>query len=67
MQSNTYDAQFGRTGGGTINVSLKSGTNKLHGSLTITFATTPERQFVSEQRRQSESSGLSLESARPGD
>ncbi|HEX4947807.1 MAG TPA: TonB-dependent receptor [Blastocatellia bacterium] len=33
VQSNTYDAQFGRTGGGTINVSLKSGTNKFHGSL----------------------------------
>jgi hypothetical protein len=33
VQSNTYDAQFGRTGGGTVNVSLKSGTNRLHGSL----------------------------------
>lgn len=33
VQSNTYDAQFGRTGGGTINVSLKSGTNKFHGAL----------------------------------
>src|SRR5262245_31917519 len=33
VQSNTYDAQFGRTGGGTINVSLKSGSNKFHGSL----------------------------------
>jgi hypothetical protein len=33
VQSNTYDAQFGRTGGGTINVSLKGGTNQLHGSL----------------------------------
>ncbi|MBI1764531.1 MAG: TonB-dependent receptor [Acidobacteria bacterium] len=33
VQSNTYDAQFGRTGGGTINVSLKGGTNKFHGAL----------------------------------
>jgi hypothetical protein len=33
VQSNTYDAQFGRTGGGTVNVSLRSGTNRLHGSL----------------------------------
>jgi len=33
VQSNTYDAQFGRTGGGTINVSLKGGTNQLHGAL----------------------------------
>src|SRR5262245_28928622 len=33
VQPNTYDAQFGRTGGGTVNVSLRSGTNRLHGSL----------------------------------
>jgi hypothetical protein len=33
VQSNTYDAQFGRTGGGTINLSLKGGTNKFHGAL----------------------------------
>jgi len=32
VQTNTYDAQYGRTGGGTVNVSLKSGTNKLHGA-----------------------------------
>ena len=40
VQSNTYDAQFGRTGGGTVNVSLRSGTNRLHGSLYHTSATT---------------------------
>lgn len=33
VQTNTYDAQYGRTGGGVINVSLKSGTNQIHGSL----------------------------------
>lgn len=33
VQTNTYDAQYGRTGGGVINVSLKSGTNRLHGTL----------------------------------
>jgi len=33
VQTNNYDAQYGRTGGGVINVSLKSGTNRLHGSL----------------------------------
>jgi hypothetical protein len=27
-----YDAQYGRTGGGVINVSVKSGTNNFHGS-----------------------------------
>ncbi|MGH9658045.1 MAG: TonB-dependent receptor domain-containing protein, partial [Bryobacteraceae bacterium] len=33
VQTNNYDAQYGRTGGGVINVSLKSGTNRLHGAL----------------------------------
>lgn len=33
VQTNTYDAQYGRTGGGAINVSLKSGTNQFHGVL----------------------------------
>ena len=31
--TNSYDAQYGRTAGGVINVSLKSGTNSFHGSL----------------------------------
>jgi hypothetical protein len=30
---NTYDAQYARTGGGTVNTTLKSGTNEWHGSL----------------------------------
>src|SRR5580658_116795 len=30
LQVNTYDAEFGRTGGGTFNLFLKSGTNQLH-------------------------------------
>ncbi|MBM3736842.1 MAG: hypothetical protein FJW39_13750 [Acidobacteria bacterium] len=33
IQTNSYDAQYGKTGGGIINVSLKSGTNQLHGTL----------------------------------
>ncbi len=32
VMTSTYDAQYGRSGGGTVNVSLKSGTNSLHGS-----------------------------------
>ena len=32
MQSNTYDAQYGHTAGGIMNVVLKSGGNKFHGS-----------------------------------
>lgn len=31
--TNSYDAQYGRTAGGVINVSLKSGTNDLHGAV----------------------------------
>jgi hypothetical protein len=31
--TNSYDAQYGRTAGGVVNVSLKSGSNSFHGSL----------------------------------
>jgi hypothetical protein len=30
--TNSYDAQYGRTSGGVVNVSLKSGTNAFHGT-----------------------------------
>ncbi len=33
IQTNAYDAQYGRTGGGIINVALKSGSNRIHGAL----------------------------------
>ena len=33
VQTNTYDAQYGRSGGGVVNVSLKSGTNQIHGNV----------------------------------
>ena len=32
LQASTYDAEVGRTGGGTFNTFLRSGTNDLHGS-----------------------------------
>jgi hypothetical protein len=32
VQTNLYDAQYGRSGGGVVNVLLKSGTNALHGA-----------------------------------
>ncbi|MCU1328125.1 MAG: carboxypeptidase regulatory-like protein [Bryobacterales bacterium] len=32
VQANTYDAEMGRTGGGTFNTFLRSGTNAVHGS-----------------------------------
>ncbi len=31
IATNTYDAQYGRTAGGVVNMSLKSGTNSFHG------------------------------------
>ena len=31
VSTNTYDAQYGRTAGGVVNMSLKSGTNNFHG------------------------------------
>jgi len=31
IQTNSYDAQYGRTAGGVVNMTLKSGTNSFHG------------------------------------
>lgn len=33
VQTNTYDAQIGRTGGGSVNTTIKSGSNAWHGTL----------------------------------
>lgn len=33
IMSNAYDAQYGRQAGGTLNVSIRSGTNAYHGNL----------------------------------
>src|SRR5882757_9686459 len=33
VMTNTYDAQYGRVGGGTVNTVLKSGTDKFHGTV----------------------------------
>ena len=33
IQTNAYDAQYGKTGGGVVNVALKSGGNRIHGTV----------------------------------
>jgi hypothetical protein len=33
IQTNTYDAQYGRTGGGIVSLSVKPGTNSYHGAV----------------------------------
>ena len=33
ISTNSYDAQYGRTAGGVVNISLKSGTNSFHGEV----------------------------------
>jgi Carboxypeptidase regulatory-like domain len=33
VMTTTYDARYGRTGGGTVNMVIKSGTNAIHGTL----------------------------------
>ncbi len=37
VQANSYDAQFGRIGGGVTMFSIKSGTNQLHGEVFETY------------------------------
>ncbi|MGA2329402.1 MAG: TonB-dependent receptor [Bryobacteraceae bacterium] len=41
VQTNTYDAQYGHTGGGIFNITLKSGTNELHGTAYEFFRRSP--------------------------
>ena len=41
IQSNIYDAQYGRTSGGVVNVSIKPGTNKFHGAVYEYLRRTP--------------------------
>ncbi|MGH9542566.1 MAG: carboxypeptidase regulatory-like domain-containing protein [Terriglobales bacterium] len=33
IMTNTYDAEYGRTGGGVVNTTLKAGTNQFHGTI----------------------------------
>jgi len=46
LQTETYDATMGRTGGGVFNTTLKSGTNDVHGSL---FGYTRQSDWLANQ------------------
>jgi len=46
LQTETYDATMGRTGGGVFNTTLKSGTNDVHGSL---FGYTRQTDWLANQ------------------
>lgn len=39
VMTNTYDAEYGRTGGGVVNTTLKAGTNQYHGTAFDYFVT----------------------------
>lgn len=43
VQANTYDAEMGRTGGGVFNTTLRSGSNRMHGSA---FGTIQETDWL---------------------
>jgi len=53
VQTATFDASFGQTEGGVTNISIKSGTNALHGTVNYTkMAPEPVRKRFLRQRQQ---------------
>lgn len=51
IQTGNYDAEFGRAGGGVVNVITKAGTNDFHGSLFGFFDSTRDDAITSSQAR----------------
>jgi hypothetical protein len=50
IQTSNYDAEFGRAGGGVINVITKSGTNHFHGTLSYLLDVTRDDAITNTQR-----------------
>ena len=66
VQTSIYDAQYGRTGGGVVNVVLKSGTNQFHGALyEVLPGREAEREHVRRQSRR-HGKGRACTGASPG-
>ena len=51
VQTANFDSEFGRAGGGVINVITRSGTNQFHGSLRFQYDTSTDDAITSSQAR----------------
>ena len=51
VQTSNYDAEFGRAGGGVINVITRAGTNNYHGTLSAFLDSTRDDAITSSQAR----------------
>ena len=66
VSTNTYDAQFGRTGGGVIAVSIRSGTNTFRGTAYYNMRDAVAQQQPLREYRARHSRRMSLFHYNPG-